>query len=142
MGFMTSRVGSMFGSNDIWQEKTTRMRAHASASPVACAAAMLAVPSVIFWEYGEGSLLVFWQEVSNSARKSQNKQSTGADLRTEPGAGDDADGRMRQIFICTAADSPLTPRFTGQTCQMIFSFFFFFFNVLLEPFEGNKKRFW
>lgn len=41
------------------EEKTMRIRAQASASPVACAAAILAMPSVIFWECGGGSLLVF-----------------------------------------------------------------------------------
>lgn len=75
MGFMTSRIetgGSRFGNINISkpalmrggegphaEEKRMRMRAHASASPVACAAAMLAKPSVIFWERGGGSLLVF-----------------------------------------------------------------------------------
>lgn len=40
--------------------------------------------------------------MSRSVSKSQNKQSTGADLRSEPGARDEADERMRQTF--TASD--------------------------------------
>lgn len=49
---------STFLNPSRWEEGGT-MRARACAGPVACAAAILAKPSVVFWEYGGGSLSGF-----------------------------------------------------------------------------------